>query len=192
MSDRTSEELRKRADLEQPEAGTDDMDPGWSPEMTAEEMEDLCDMLRAGADALDEIARLREENARLSASRINLSTSCLCCGHVRPFAVFLDPSCIAESYRDRGGFGICEACRSAVFERDCLVFQRDCLRDVERTYWAPKVKQAEATLAAVRAKLDEALQIDTRGMTDPQVLACVSMVQEARALCDGPEGGQDE
>jgi len=59
MSDRTSEELRKRADLEQPEAGTDDMDPGWSPEMTAEEMEDLCDMLRVGADALDRLASVR-------------------------------------------------------------------------------------------------------------------------------------
>ena len=52
----------------------------------------------------------------------------------------------------------------------------------------------ESRLAAVRAKLDE---FDQRGHTcdaaipDPACKVC-DLIITLRALCDGPEGGQDE
>ena len=52
-----------------------------------------------------------------------------------------------------------------------------------------RANDAEATLASVRAKLD-ALPPDPPRY--PYTKArCVEIIREARALCDGPEGGSD-
>ncbi|HVC31891.1 MAG TPA: hypothetical protein VNL16_00105, partial [Chloroflexota bacterium] len=57
---------------------------------------------------------------------------------------------------------------------------------------AAELSKVQERLAAVRAKLDKAIAAaPTTTMDNPDVLPTVlDLVDEARALCDGPEGPQ--
>ena len=101
-----------------------------------------------------------------------------------------------------------ELCENGLRRGNCGCSR--CLDDLLRRGVAHGEEQTEATLAAVRAKLDELPPDPPRYpyakpqspsyaelcAKDPRwkypTARCVEIIRDARALCDGPEGGSHE